>query len=118
MPRHQVGGVPQEGEVSPMKTLAIRLEDEQHARLSILAKLSELSVTDAIRQAIEAQIERMASSPDIAAKASEFQDAITREADEQRAAIQALFGTVGTTSAPSGADDKPKTATARGKGTS
>lgn len=40
-----------------MKTLAIRLEDEQHAQLVILTKLSETSLTDAIRDAINAHIE-------------------------------------------------------------
>ena len=36
-----------------MKTLAIRLEEDQHAQLSMIAKLEEVTVTDAIRQAIE-----------------------------------------------------------------
>ena len=61
-----------------MKTLAIRLEDEQHARLTILAKLSDVSVTDAIRQAIDSQIVQMAAVPEIAAKASELQATIAR----------------------------------------
>lgn len=76
-----------------MKTLAIRLEDEQHARLTILAKLADISVTDAIRQAIENAIEELAKNPEIAGRANDLQAAITREADEQRAAIEALFGT-------------------------
>lgn len=76
-----------------MKTLAIRLEDEQHARLTIVAKLADISVTDAIRQAIENAIEELAANPEIAGRANDLQAAITREADEQRAAIEALFGT-------------------------
>ena len=100
-----------------MKTLAIRLEDEQHARLTILAKLSDVSVTDAIRQAIEAQIERMAANPEVAAKANDFQDAITREADEQRAAIQALFGGE-TDESPKPTETKAKPPAAGRKGTS
>lgn len=79
--------------MSDIKTLAIRLDGELHTRLTILAKLSGVSVTDAIRTAIERQVEQMATSPDVAAKAAEYQDAIAREADEQRAAIEALFGT-------------------------
>lgn len=85
-----------------MKTLAIRLEDEQHARLTILAKLSDVSVTDAIRQAIDAQIAQMAAVPEIAAKASELQATIAREADEQRAAIEQLFGSSASEERPSG----------------
>ncbi|RNI20718.1 ribbon-helix-helix protein, CopG family [Flexivirga caeni] len=79
--------------MSDTKTLAVRLDSELHARLTILAKLSGVSVTDAIRTAIEQQVEQMARNPEVAAKAAEYQEAITREADEQRAAIEALFGT-------------------------
>lgn len=76
-----------------MKTLAIRLEDEQHARLSILAKLSGESLTDTIRDAIESRIESLASDPEIAAKAEALTAEIEREAAEQRDAIATLFGT-------------------------
>lgn len=76
-----------------MKTLAIRLEDEQHARLSILAKLSGVSLTDTIRDAIESRIATLASDPGIAAKAEALTAEIDREAAEQRDAIATLFGT-------------------------
>lgn len=59
-----------------MKTLAIRLEDEQHARLSILAKLSDVSLTDTIRDAIEAHLAKLAADPTISAKAEELTAAI------------------------------------------
>jgi predicted DNA-binding protein len=75
-----------------MKTLAIRLEDESHARLTILSKLSGLSVTDTIRTAIDEHLSTLASQPDIAAKAEALTIEIEREADEQRSAIQALLG--------------------------
>ncbi len=76
-----------------MKTLAIRLEDEQHARLTILAKLSEVSVTDAIRHAIEAHIAKLAADPTISARAEALRAEIDREAAEQRAALAGLLGT-------------------------
>jgi hypothetical protein len=76
-----------------MKTLAIRLEDEQHARLTILAKLSEVSLTDAIREAIDAYLAKLSADPELSAKAEAFTAAIDREAAEQRDAIAALFGT-------------------------
>ena len=76
-----------------MKTLAIRLEDEQHARLSILAKLAGSSVTDTIRDAIETHLTSLANNPEISAKANALTDEINREAEEQRTAIAALFGT-------------------------
>ncbi|MDO9381061.1 MAG: hypothetical protein Q7T56_19625 [Nocardioidaceae bacterium] len=76
-----------------MKTLAIRLEDEQHARLNILAKLSGESVTDVIRSAVERQLDSMATNPELSAKAEELTATIEREAAEQHAAIAQLFGT-------------------------
>ncbi|MCA9335542.1 type II toxin-antitoxin system VapB family antitoxin [Candidatus Saccharibacteria bacterium] len=79
--------------MTDVKTLAIRLDGDLHNRLTILAKLTGISITDAIRTAIEKEVEAMAANPETAAKASEFQDAIARQADEQRAAIEALFGT-------------------------
>lgn len=75
-----------------MKTLAIRLEDDQHARLSILAKLAGESLTDVIRTALDAHIEKLAADTDISAKAKSALDEIEREASEQKAAIASLFG--------------------------
>lgn len=75
-----------------MKTLAIRLEDEQHARLTILAKLADESVTDTIRAAIDTHLAKLAADPELSAKAEGFTAAIDREAAEQRQAIAALFG--------------------------
>lgn len=84
-----------------MKTLAIRLEDEQHARLTILSKLSEQSVTDVIRTAIDSRLADMASDPAVSAKAESLTAAIEREAAEQRDAIAALFGSPATKKAAS-----------------
>lgn len=84
--------------MSDVKTLAIRLDGDLHNRLTILAKLSGISITDAIRTAIEKEVEAMATNPETAAKAADFQAAIAREAEEQRAAIEALFGATPTKS--------------------
>lgn len=75
-----------------MKTLAIRLEDEQHARLTILAKLGGVSLTDTIRDAIDTHLAKLAADPEISAKAEALTATIDREAAEQRDAIAALFG--------------------------
>ena len=53
-----------------MKTLAIRLDDDLHAQLSVVAQLGDLTVTDAIRQAIEQWIERQRSAPELTARAN------------------------------------------------
>lgn len=90
-----------------MKTLAIRLEDDQHAKLTMLARLAGISVTDAIRAGVENQIERMAADPQIAAKADELQAEIEREAREAAAALSAMFGTAKPKTRPA----TPKTST-------
>ena len=91
-----------------MKTLAIRLDDDVHARLVILAKLAGVSITDAIRQAIESQIQVMSSDPALSAKAEALREEIDREAREQQGALSLLFGA--TTEAPATASS---TTTAR-----
>lgn len=70
-----------------VKTLAIRLDSELHARISILARLAELSVTDAIRVAIENHVEVMAADPAVAAKAATLREQIAREAADQQTAL-------------------------------
>ena len=75
-----------------MKTLAIRLEDDTHAQLTILAKLNDLTITDVIRSAIEVHVASLVAQPDIAAKAEALTAEIEREAAEQRSAILALLG--------------------------
>ena len=75
-----------------MRTLAIRLEEELHARLTILAKLANRSLTDTIRDAIEEHLVKLAADPEISTKADALAAEIDREAAEQRSAITALFG--------------------------
>lgn len=82
-----------------MKTLAIRLDQDVHARLTILAKLAGVSLTDAIRQAIETQIHAMSSDPTLLAKAEALREEIDREAREQQGALSQLFGAAEATTA-------------------
>jgi predicted transcriptional regulator len=79
-----------------MKTLAIRLEEEQHAQLGMIAKLEELTVTDAIRQAIDQWIELKRSNPELQARAEAVLADIEQEAATRRGAINALLGEKGT----------------------
>src|SRR4051794_35305804 len=74
------------------KTLAIRLDDDLHAQLSVLAQLEGLTITDEIRQAIENHLEAKRSQPGIAAQAQAVLDDIEREAEARRSAISTLFG--------------------------
>ena len=75
-----------------MKTLAIRLDDELHAQLSVLAQLSGTSLTDEIRQALEAHLKAMRSSPELSQRAKAVSEEIEHEAQARQAAIATLFG--------------------------
>jgi predicted transcriptional regulator len=96
-----------------MKTLAIRLEDDQHAQLSVLAQLEELTVTDAIRQAIEDFIESKRHNPELTARADAVLADIERDAKTRREAIAALFSQGGpppeaeSPEAAAGSDETP-----------
>lgn len=83
MPEPRNGGV---------KTLAIRLEGDLHAQLSLVAQLDGLSLTDAIRRAIETYIESKKAEPDFAARAAAMLDEIDREATARRLSVEALLG--------------------------
>ena len=90
-----------------MKTLAVRLDDELHARIGMLSKLSGTTVTDTIRTAIEKHLEVLANDPAITAKAQALTAEIDKEAELQRQALAALVGS-------STKEDATKTAAARG----
>jgi predicted transcriptional regulator len=75
-----------------VKTLAIRLDDDLHAQLSVIAQLSELTITDAIRQSIEEWVEAKRSLPEVTARAQSVLDDIERDAAQRRDAIATLFG--------------------------
>jgi predicted DNA-binding protein len=75
-----------------VKTLAIRLEPDNHAQLSLIAQLRGHTITDEIRQAIEAHIASAKTAPELAAQASNVLDDIEREAVARKQAIATLFG--------------------------
>jgi len=83
-----------------VKTLGIRLPDELHAQFALVAQLDGLSLTDAIRRAVEFYVEAKRSEPDFNARAAAALEEIEREANSRRAAIQALFGGAAETSEP------------------
>jgi hypothetical protein len=75
-----------------MKTMAIRLEEDQHAQLTMIAQLEELTVTDAIRQAIDQWVEARRSNPQLQQRAEAVLAEIERDASTRRGAIAALLG--------------------------
>jgi len=88
-----------------MKTTALRLEEDTHAQLMVLAQLEGLTMTDAIRQAIEAFIETKRQNPELTARAEAVLADIDRDAASRRDAIASLF------------DEKPASASAQQAGT-
>lgn len=74
-----------------MKTLAIRLDDDLHAQISALAKLTDTNVTDFIRTAVEERAKTLSKDPALAEKAKAALADIDAEAESRRSAIANLF---------------------------
>src|SRR5664280_965033 len=75
-----------------MKTLAIRLDDDLHAQLSVLAQLCGSTLTDEIRQALEAHLKAKRANPELTERAKAVSEEIEHEAQVRQAAITTLFG--------------------------
>ena len=75
-----------------MRTLAIKLEEELHAQLGMIAKLEGLTLTDALRQAIDQWIDERRNNPELQARAAANLADIDAEAATRRGAIEALLG--------------------------
>jgi len=87
-----------------MKTLAVKLEEDVHARLTVLAKLSNTSLGELLKLAAEKFAAEAGTSPEFKAKAEQMLRTADREARERKAAIEALLKPL---------EDKPKTAKGR-----
>lgn len=103
-----------------VKTLAIRLEPDLHAELTLIAQLREQTITDEIREAIETHIVRIKSDPTWANKADDVLVEIERQAAKQRDAFARLFGTAdqpdGTAPTAETADSQPSEPAPSGRG--
>ena len=104
---------PQGSNLSSMRTLAVRMSEDERAQLDILADLNDRTVTDEVRAAIDAWIERSKSDPKVLALADHAREQIEREASVRRGAIAAIFDRPSETSAKrtaaptSGATSRP-----------
>jgi predicted DNA-binding protein len=76
-----------------VKTLAIRLEPDLHAQLSLIAQLRGATITDEIKAALEAHIKAAKTMPELSGRAEAVLADIERDATARRAAIATLFGT-------------------------
>ena len=73
------------------KTLAIRLDDDTHAQLQVIAKLQETSIAAEIQQAIAAYLEAKRSDKQLSGRAAAVLESIEAEAKQRQAAIASLF---------------------------
>lgn len=98
-----------------VKTLAIRLEPDLHAQLSLIAQLRGATITDEIRKALEAHIAAAKTAPELAAQAGNVLEDIERDALARRNAIATLFGSTEQAEPATGpVDAEPPAPTARG----
>lgn len=73
------------------KTLAIRLDDNQHAQAALMAQLLGISLTELIRTAIDTYVEARRNDPEVLAQADAIRQQIEAEAATRQAAIETLF---------------------------
>ncbi|MFD6516550.1 hypothetical protein [Rhodococcus sp. NPDC060176] len=87
-----------------VKTLAIRLEPDVHAQLSLIAQLRGSTITDEIKNALAAHMEAAKHADDLMARADEALADIERDAAARRDALSTLFAT------PESTKPRPRTA--------
>lgn len=73
------------------KTLAVRISEDLRAQLDIIAQLNDRTVTEEIRLAIEAWIEKIKADPATKQRADSVRAEIERDAATERGAIAAIF---------------------------
>lgn len=80
-----------------MRTIAIRVEDELHEQLTLLARIAERPLVDEIREAIDEHIVRKGKTVDLAAQAHKALEQIDADAASRRKAIESLLkkGSIG-----------------------
>ncbi|MGO3527561.1 hypothetical protein [Glutamicibacter arilaitensis] len=76
-----------------VKTLAIRLENEVHMQLTLIAQLKGSTITEEIRQALAAHVVQAKASSDLVSQAESAMAEIEREAAARRDVLAQLFGT-------------------------
>jgi predicted transcriptional regulator len=97
------------------KTLAIRLEDDTHAQLTVLAQLQEIPVSDALKQAVDGYIKSKRSQPELTERAESLLADIERDAANRRQAIASLVRDEQAAPAAGTAADDAKASTRKGR---
>ena len=78
----------------PIRPLSVRMRDSARVQLEVLSQLNGRSVTEEVRLALEAWIEKSKSDPTVQARAEEARADVEREAAVRRGAIEAIFSPV------------------------
>jgi predicted transcriptional regulator len=73
------------------KTLAIRLDDDVHAQLQVIARLQDTSIAAEIGQAIDAHLQTKRSDPELSSRAASVLEDIEAESRQRQDAIANLF---------------------------
>jgi hypothetical protein len=104
-----IGGFPEPGAAElheeTIRTIAVRVPEDVHTRLSFVAQLRDSTITGEVRAAIDSWITAAQDDPDVLARAQEAREAIEREAAARSAAIAGFMGTAALAGA---ADSTPK----------
>ncbi|MEV8239514.1 hypothetical protein AB0O90_04715 [Microbacterium testaceum] len=74
-----------------IKPLAVRLNESTRTQLDIIAQPNDRTVTDEVRLAIEAWIDKARTAPHIQRRAKDVRDEIEREVAGERDTIAAVF---------------------------
>lgn len=98
-----------------VKTLAIRLELDRHAQLTMIAQLRGNTITEELQLAVEAHIAAIRSTPEFMSQAEAVLAEIEREAVARRAAISALFGSQSNETFETDSTTKPRGRKAAGE---
>ena len=99
----------------PMKTLAVRLDDETMDLLGVVSQLEGTSLVDQIRTAITTHLEAKVAGGELATRAQAAMEAIDSEAAARKAAIGSLVGQVAPASPPAGANGSRRRGAAKGE---
>lgn len=78
------------------RTIAVRVQDNLHTKLSFIAQLAGTSLSDEIRSAIESRIATAQDDPELIKRAQAAREEIEREAAARSAAIAGFMGDTAT----------------------
>jgi hypothetical protein len=78
-----------------VKTVAIKVEDDLHAQLLLVAQLQATTLTDVIRQAVETHVSQLIEGEELAAKAETLMAELDQEMAIRKQALGKLLSDLG-----------------------